>query len=197
MAAKIIKHRERLFKEPIDDIVWVYGEWQELYEKLQIEEPSIKFTQDKDDALQVLESDSKCLIILDDRTVETLANNSDLLAYFVQKSHHRAAVFLWLTHAIFLPKCRLAQINATYCIVLRMLRDSSAIFRLGYQLLPTNPKFIYEAYRYAVNKKPYSYILFCFHPTDPVGTRIRTSAFFWEDDFELIRPKNGVGDETF
>lgn len=170
---------------------------QPLYETIQEEDSSILFTEDTQDVLDVLETGEPSIVIIDDRTLQALSNNTDLLSWFLQKSHHKQAVFIWLTHAIFLPKCRLIQINSTYCIVFKMLRDSSSIYRLGYQLMPTNSKFIYEAYKYAVNKKPYSYIMFLFHPSDAKNTRIRTSLFFWEKDFEIIRPQNAASNDPF
>lgn len=197
LAGSIVKNRKRIFKEKVDRVYWLYGEWQPLYENLQTEDANIIFTKENNDILDALESGERFMCVIDDRTLETLSNNTDILSFFIQKSHHKEAVFLWLTHAIFLPKCRLIQINASYCIVLKMLRDSSSILRLGYQLCPTNPKFIYEAYQYSVNKKPYAHILFLFHPSDAPGTRIRTSIFFWERDFEIIRPKDGSCNQGF
>lgn len=196
LAAKIVKHRKRLFKKKVDKVIWLYSEMQPLYETLQQEESEITFTKDNQDVLDELESGEPVIVVLDDQTIQTLANNSSLLTFFVQSSHHKQAVFIWLTHAIFLPKCRLIQINSTYLVVFRMLRDSSSIYRLGYQLMPSSPKTIYEAYRYSVNKNSYSYIFFLFHPSDVAGTRIRTSLFFWEKDFEIIQT-NGTNNEAF
>lgn len=181
----------------MDKVIWLYSEMQPLYEKLQLEDPSIIFTKDNQDVFDEIELGEPVIVILDDQTVQALTNITNLLTFFVQSAHHKHAVFIWLTHAIFIPKCRLIQINSTYLVVFKMLRDSSSIYRLGYQLMPSSPKFIYEAYRYAVNKKPYSYIFFLFHPSDASGTRVRTSLFFWEKDFEIIQAQNGSDYETF
>lgn len=124
----------------------MYDQYQKTYDELKEADENVVFTNDLDDVDKLIENVDAAIVVYDDRVLDLISNNTDILSFILQKGHHKNLVLILLTQAIFLPKCRLIQINVHYLITFKLLRDSSSILRLGYQILPRNSRFLYDAY---------------------------------------------------
>lgn len=180
LCAEIVKHRERLYTEKFDKVVWLYQHWQPTFEVLQ-ETDEVVFTKDFS-KVQELAADSseRTLIILDDVIVQLLKNSISILQLFLEGSHHCNNTIILQSQSLYVPGCRLIQINTHYLVVFRLYRDISSIYKLAFQIDPRHTKTIFEIYNHAVNSRPYGTFVSCNHPKDNDLLRFRSSVFPWQ-----------------
>jgi len=188
LTAQIIENRDRLFTQTFDKIVFLYREWQPLYDKLE-KEQGVLFTSSLDEVEEHSRSPEPVLIILDDVVMDLISNSKEILPYFLSRSHHGNNTVMILTQAIFLPNARLMQINCQYLILFKLARDSSSVLRLGCQIHPLSPRFLYNVYLDVVEKKPFAHLVIDSTSTQSPLARFRSSVFYWEPDFLLYSPK--------
>lgn len=190
LAKNIYYHKDRLFTIPPELTIWIYQEIEEWHSDFK-DRDDVIFLNDFDEVKRHLETEERTvMIIADDRTSYMLRKNSDMLTYFLEKVHHNNLIFVCVLHAIFVPNCRLANLQTSYLIITKMIRDVSSILRLSFQLKPLNTKFVYNAYMHAVSKAPFSHFVICLHAKDSELTRYRSTIFFWED-LTIYLPGNG------
>ena len=190
LTAQIIRERQRLFTEEFQTIIWIFREYQPLYDKLKLEFSNIIFSKDLKEAEPYLQSTDHVLLVLDDCLMDLIHSSSKFLPYFIQGSHHQNNTIVLLTQTIFVPNNRIVQLNCHYIILLTMARDSSSVLRLAYQISPLRPKFVYLAYKDAINREPYGHLLIDSFPHQQEIARYRSSVFFWKDNFVLYSPKS-------
>jgi len=95
--ARLIKNRSQVFDQKFDRIIYVYDEWQNLYEDLVKSVPEIPFTKNITQVFEdedFFDSDEKTLLILDD-VANSLADNALASKLFTQKIHHRNVSILF------------------------------------------------------------------------------------------------------
>lgn len=138
LVAKIIRHRYRLFTHALKTVLFVYTEWQLVYDEIQDNDVNVHFLNNPSEVEPFIDGDEKLLIIYGDQVQDLISSskNKTALSYALQKSHHRGLVFIFLTQSLFLANCRLLQINVHYLIIFRLIRDNSSIYKIGYQILP-------------------------------------------------------------
>lgn len=187
---KIILNKERLFKKPPEIIIWVYQEAQDLHEEL-MNRPDVIFTKDIEDIYTYMDGTQVVMIIVDDRITSILKNSHDIIKLMVQKTHHYQLIFVLVLHAIFVKDLRLANLQTSYLVITKLLRDYSSVYRLSYQLNPLNPKLVYSAYEHTARRQKYVDFCICLHSENDERTRYRSSIFFWEDATVFI-PTNFI-----
>lgn len=188
---KIILNKDRLFARPPEVCVWVYQEYDEdLHSELQ-ELDYVVFTKELSDIYQFMDGKRVVLVVVDDRVTTILKNSADIIKLFVQTTHHYSLIFILVLHAIFIKDLRLANLQTSYLILTKALRDPSSTFRLSYQLDPLNPKFMYSAYLRAIKKKKFVDFCICMHVEDDERTKYRSSVFFWEG-IEIYLPASST-----
>lgn len=167
------------FNPPPNNIIWVYNEWQPLYEKLN---KSIKFLKGGD--MSILEKlyneitpDLRNLIILDDQMNNKDSSNT-IEKLFTQGSHHRNLTVIYLVQNLFDKGKghRSISLNSQYMILFKNPRDKAQIDILSRQMFPNQSKFLTSAFEHAT-RKSYSYLVIDLRPDTPEELRIRTKIF--------------------
>ena len=159
-------------------IIWVYGEWQTLYDEVKNLWPWVEFV--KDMATQLYESLKPTvhnLVVVDDMMNE--AGGSDSLAnLFTKGSHHRNLTVVFIVQNLFhqAKSMRTVSLNSHYMVLFKNPRDIGQIRTLASQMFPTHPKFLTSAFADATSEK-YGYIVLDLHPDTPEELRVRSHIF--------------------
>jgi hypothetical protein len=170
---ELLNNKERMIDTSLKEVVWCYGEWQKLYEKLYEEIQDVVFHKG---IMKNLPSDGEPrLIIIDDLMREADGSIVDL---FTKGSHHRNLSVIFITQNLFHKgkAQRDISLNAHYMIVFKNPRDAAQVNFLARQISPENPKFILEAYRDATSV-PHGYLLLDLKQSTDDTLRVRTNVF--------------------
>ena len=149
----LLKHVKEMINPPPQKIFWFYGEWQELYSRLQIENLAFHEGLPSDD---FLDPSVRNLIIIDDLLTETDARVTNL---FDKNKENRTI-----------------SLNAHYMVLFKSPRDVMQVEHLARQMFPGNTKFMREAFADAT-VKPFSYLLIDLKPDTPDHLRLRSKIF--------------------
>ena len=169
---ELLRHRASHIDVTFHDVIWCYGEWQPLYDKVR-KEMGVKF---HEGVLHNVPKDGKPrLVVIDDLMREADAHVVDM---FTKGSHHRNLSVIFITQNLFYQNRgqRDISLNAHYIIVFKNPRDAAQITYLARQIVPENPKFIQEAYRDATST-PHGYLLIDLKQSTDDTVRYRTLIF--------------------
>ena len=142
-------------------IVWVYGEWQHIYDELK-ESMCIEFRKNSLDA-ELYESfspEDNNLLILDDQMSNTSSlQKKCMMQLFTQGSHHRNLTIIYIVQNLFDQgsTSRTISLNSQYMVLFKNPRDSAQIRYLALQVNPKNHKFLVDSYTDAT-RNSHSYI---------------------------------------
>lgn len=187
---KIVLNKDRLFTTPPVLTIWVYEQPQGLHDELS-DRDDVIFVKNLDEAKEHIDGERMVMLIVDDKISSILKSNADIIKYMTATVHHQNVIFVLILHSIFVKNLRLANLQANYLILMALHRDLSSIFRLSYQMLPFNSKFVYSAYMHSIANKQYPHFVIALHPKDDSRTRYRSNLFFWEECI-LFLPKDDV-----
>lgn len=172
--AEVLRH-DFIAPKP-ERIVWVYAEWQTLYDKIRMLIPLIEFVKSAPDNLYETLDPKRCnLLVMDDQMAE-LGDSRALSSYFTKGSHHRNTSVIYIVQNLFDKgkSQRTVSLNTQYLVVFKNPRDAAQIEALGRQMYPHTPKFLAEVFADAT-RKPYSYLLIDLRPETPEQFRLRTN----------------------
>ena len=140
LTKNILQNLNTLVDKQIDRIVLCYNEWQDKYEILKYMERPIEFVQG---TININDFDNSInnLIILDD-LMSKCKESSDILDLFTIKSHHRNISVFLVTQNIFIKGkwTRDLNLNSSYMIIFRNIRDVTQISTLARQMFPGKTK---------------------------------------------------------
>ena len=173
---------ERLFNPFPEKITWIYGEWQPLYDQLQIQIPEIEFiTGLPPNIYSSFNPKNRNLLILDDQMSEA-GGSKELSDLFTKGSHHRNLSVVFLVQNLFDKgrSMRTVSLNTQYLVIFKNPRDKTQINFLARQMFPNNTKFLVDAFEDAT-LDPYGYILLDLHQQTPEEFRVRSKIFNGED----------------
>ena len=182
LVCTILKHIDQLIDTttPIQKIIWYYAVWQQDYDQLLIDmtrlHPAInlEFQQGlpPQDYADRFKDRIPRLIILDD--LMTAVNNT-ISELFSLGSHHLNLSLFYLTQNLYSKNkhTRDLNLNSTYLILFKNIRDSSQIQHIARQIYPNQGRFLVDAYKDAVNAAPYAFLLIDLHPRTVDQLRIR------------------------
>ena len=100
-----------------------------------------------------------CLLIIEDCQLQ-LENKKTLetvVGYYIRGCHHRKFSCILTLQKCFNPKTKIIVENASYNILFLNCRDKSTINFIGRQYLPTNSRFLQDAYCDAT-KTPHGFL---------------------------------------
>jgi hypothetical protein len=148
-----------------DRIIWVYGQWQHLYDTLrEIAKISpeitgqIEFKEEIDESLvETLNTNENNFLVLDDQ-MSRLNNNPILTRLFTEVSHHRNTTVIMLLQNLFIQGKEMVTVsrNAHYLVPTRNPRDFGSVSRFMQQVNPVGWKTMVAAYTDAT-RKPFSH----------------------------------------
>ena len=181
--SKLLKFRSCMFYPKIHNVVWFYGIFQPLYEKI----PHVTFVEGLPENFKDYIKDNT-LFIIDDLMSEC-SNDKRLSMLFTKGSHHLNLSVIFITQNFFCKgsQIRDVSLNSHYMILFKNRRDLSQIMHLGRQLYPGKSKFFQEAYENAT-RKPYSYLVIDLRNETPENARLRTRILPGEIQY-IYKPK--------
>ena len=150
----IVQNLEHIFDKPPLRLIICHACEQDLYREIKQKSP---IPVDLVKGLPVdLKPPRQSLVMIDD-----LQENCKTISHwFTKYSHHLECSVLYLTQNLFLrdPHHRTCSLNAHILVIFKSPRDKSAIFHLARQMMPTNSKFLLNAYELAT-QKPHGYLV--------------------------------------
>ena len=171
-------------------IVWVYGEWQPLYDEL-LGEFNIEFRKNNidSDLYESFSPQETNLLILDDQmTNSSNAQKKNMVQLFTQGSHHRNLTIIYIVQNLFDNSStnRTISLNAQYMVIFKNPRDTAQIRYLAMQIYPNNRKFLIESYSDAT-RSSHSYLFLNLTQNCEDWRRVSTQIFPGEES-ELYIP---------
>jgi len=183
--SKVI-HRNMFDKAP-RRIIWIYSEWQPIYDEMKLLRSEIEFVKGLSDSLyEELDPKVRNLVILDDQ-MSHAGDTKVLSRLFTEGSHHRNLSIIYIVQNLFDKgkSHRTVSLNAQYIVLFKNPRDKSQIDTLGRQMFPNQSKFLIDAFDDAT-KEPYGYLLIDLRPETHEEFRVRTHIFPSEDTYAYI-----------
>ena len=172
--SRMIRERKDLFRQPLDRVVFCYGEWQKGFETLQ-QEPGVTMIEGLPEDLYDRFDGAPGILVLDDLMVES-SNNSEVEKLFTRGTHHRGLTTVFLTQNLFRKGARTQTLNAHYVVAFKNPRDRTQIGFLFRQAFPNQQKYAEEAFKDATQRE-YGYLMFDFETDTDDLVRLRTRIF--------------------
>ena len=174
---KFIENANRVIDPPPRKILYCYGAYQDIFNKL----PQVEFHEGLPGHTALT---PRTLVIIDDLMSEADQRVTDI---FTKHSHHRDVSVMFLTQNIFYKGARTMSLNAHYLVLFKNPRDASQITFLSRQIFPLESKFMIEAYKDATSN-PYTYLVIDLKPATDDKMRLR-SGVFPDDTHYVYTPK--------
>ena len=168
-----MENKDFLFSKNIQEVIWCYAHWQSLFEDQSLKD--VEFI--KGLTLEPYQRDPKVsrIIIIDDMMVDA-SQNKDFVNTFTTNRHANATT-VFLTQNLFYGGFRTCSLNASYTVLMKLIRDRQQISSFVKQMFPG--KHFGEA-RAAIDdatKEPYSYAFLDHTQKCPDHLRIRACIF--------------------
>ena len=183
----LLRNRNKLLSIPVKDVLYIYCDFQPIFEKLSAEDPNIKFSSN----LQDLETYDKspALIVVDDQ-MDLLGKNREsnqiVTSYFVKHAHHRNQSIILILQNAFAQNLRVININSFYFLYFDIPRDRSTIRNIARQILPGQSDFLVAAYNRAVQNRDFGYVFLDLHPLSKKYKYWVRSCLFPSDECEVF-----------
>ena len=172
---------EQMFEPVPERIMWIYGEWQPLYDILKIKIPDIEFKNGiPADLYDSITADTRNLVILDDQMSEA-GDKKELSQLFTQGSHHRNLSVIYIVQNLFDQgrSMRTVSLNTQDLVIFKNPRDKKQITTLASQMYPKNGSFLTDAYLDATTE-PFGYLVIDLKQDTPEEFRVRSKIFLGE-----------------
>lgn len=177
---ELLKNKESFTPLPPKHVVFVYKEWQPLYDKMKKEKIVDEFVQGMptdEEIKKLMEKYQKSgsIMIFDDLMSDI---GKSMTNCFTVYSHHKNCTVILLIQSLFLESksYKTCSLNAHYIILMKNKRDGASVSFLARQISPYNTRYITEAYIHAT-QKPYTYLLFDLRQETDERIRLRSNIF--------------------
>jgi hypothetical protein len=170
--------KEGVFRPAPTRLIWVYGEYQPIYDEVKALWPHSEFEREMTPELyESIKSDERNLVVLDDKMNDE-SGSKTLAKLFTQGAHHRNLTVVFIVQNLFHQgdSMRTVSLNCHYMILFKNPRDKGQIRALGSQMYPGDSSFLVSAYREATDAR-YGYLILDLHPDTPEDLRVRTGIF--------------------
>lgn len=185
----VLKHLDTLFHPVPKKLVYCYGEWQDAYENLKQDVPTITFEQGLVD-VNTFNPKEHNLLVIDDLMSEAGASQ-DVANLYTRGSHHRNLSVILLVQNLFDAGkySRTISLNSHYIVLFKSPRDASQITTLASQMYPGRTAFLKSAYAQAT-AHAHGYLLLDLKQSTPDELRLRTSVLPHESSMIVFVPKH-------
>ena len=177
---ELLQNKNTFTPKPPKHVIYVYKEWQPLYDKMKKEGLIDEFLcgMPTDEEIKVIMKKYKkdgSIMIFDDLMSDI---GKSMTNCFTVYSHHLNCTVVLLIQSLFLEckSYKTCSLNAHYIILMKNKRDGASVSYLARQISPYNTRYITEAYLKAT-VKPYSYLLFDLRQETNDIIRIRSNIF--------------------
>ncbi|XP_028514730.1 uncharacterized protein LOC114575005 [Exaiptasia diaphana] len=166
-----------MFDQPIQKIVYCYGEFQPRFLTMEKEIPNLHFVEGFPEDIYSIFDNTPGLLVLDDLMRESSCKEA-MMDLMTRGSHHRQINTMTLVQNLFPPGkfSRTISLNTHYIVAFKNPRDALGVSTLAKQAFPGEVPRVMEAYDDAT-KQPFGYLLFDLHPTTTNALRLRTLIF--------------------
>lgn len=167
---QFLLHLSRMMTPVAEEVVWCYGEWQPLYNRLK----DVVFVEGLP-RVEEWSGDKRRLVIIDDLMSET---DDRVTKLFTKGSHHRNLSVIYIVQNLFgkNKEQRTISLNSHYLVVFKNPRDASQITNLAKQMYPGKIKYLQEAFKDAT-APAHGYLLVDLKQGTPDHLRLRTNIF--------------------
>lgn len=177
---ELLMNKYTLSPNPPKRVVFVYKEWQPLYDKMKKEKIVDEFIcgmPNDDDIKKVMNKykDVGSIMVFDDLMSDIGKTMSNCFTVY---SHHLNCTVVLLIQSLFLESksYKTCSLNAHYIVLMKNKRDGASVSYLARQISPYNTRYITEAYLHAT-QRPYSYLLFDLRQETNDKIRLRSNIF--------------------
>ena len=119
--ARLLRNTSGMIDPAPERVTWYYGEWQSVYENLDIPDLHIQ-----EGLLSSFDADKRNVVVLDDLMAETDGRVTD---QFTKKSHHSNTSVIYLVQNLF-SRNKESRTNSLNLVVYKNPRDASQITKL-------------------------------------------------------------------
>ena len=156
------------------EVLWCYGEFQELYKTPIASTVKVTYVEGLPSEEEI-RGGGFDIIVVDDLMYET-GEDKRLANMFTKGSHHVGYSLFYVVQNFFhrSKQMRTITLNAHYVILMKSRRDLNQIMHFGRQIFPTKPNFLLQVYNDATTST-YGYLLVDLRPETPEDLRLRTS----------------------
>ena len=170
---KLVENKDFLFDKNIEEVIWCYANWQTLFEDPVL--VNVQFI--KGLTLEPYQRDPRIsrMVIIDDMMVDA-SRKKDFVNTFTTNRHANATT-VFLTQNLFYGGFRTCSLNASYTVLMKLIRDRQQISSFVKQMFPGKLFREVNAAIEDATKEPYSYALLDLTQRCPDHLRIRARLF--------------------
>lgn len=167
---ELVKNAEKMIRPKPKKIVWLYNNYQPLYDQMK----GVEFSRGLSELKKLQKGNTHILLVIDDMMTQA-REARDL---FTRYSHHAKISVVFICQNLFYKGqgFRDMTLSASYIVIFKNPRDSSQISHLSRQMFPDKSRFLTEAYKKAT-RKPFSYIFIDLTQETDEKYRLRSKIF--------------------
>ncbi len=182
---RLLKNAGEMFTNEFNrkiHILYCYTSNQPLFDKMKDEIPNIRFhygLPTKEDIERYGPPQTRHLIIVMDDLMRQVIESYAMSDYFTIKAHHEGATVIFVSHNLFQQGRYSKTItgNTGYFVLFENPRTADQMITLSKQVYPGMEGIIARAYKLAMERQPYSYILLDMTTNVPDYLRMRGNIF--------------------
>ena len=176
---RLLREKDVMFSSPPENVLYCYGIYQPLFEKMEKELPFVSFCQGlpNEELLQSFASTNKCNLVILDDLMSNVTSSVEMENLFLKGVHHLHLSVLYINQKVFCKGKHGRMINHIF-VLMKNLRDVSQPQCLTRQAFLGKSNFLMEAYKDA-SSKPYGYLVLDSSPCTIDDYRVRTNVFFY------------------
>jgi hypothetical protein len=152
---EILSKRRETFERPVDQVIYLYGEEQPVYQ-LYRDLPGVTFTSNYKEVDDWIDNDINQLIIVDDFVLD-LERNQEFAGWvtdlYVKRARHSNTSIIFATQNLFAKNLRILRLSCSNLILFSSKTDSKTISVLASQIAPQNSSFVLNCYRDSVSSE--------------------------------------------
>lgn len=176
LVAKLIERRLEIIDPPIQEVVYLYTEWQSaLFDDLKKRAPGIIFHEGMPEKLH--DDDRRHRLYIIDDMMQELASSKEAINLFIRGSHHNNISIIFLIQNFFFKNLRTLTLNCKYIIIMKNVRENGFVSVIGRQMNANKRNNALENAWKTVLKKKYGYLLLDYDANQLDDFRIRDSLF--------------------
>ena len=184
----LLKVKEKLFDPPPKTVLYFYKIYQDKYDEMLKEDPSIFFIDQLPQNVEALKSlvephrERGSILVFDDLEDELVKNIDMFRQLWTVLSHHLNTTPIAVLHNLYAKNIRTVSINTHRFVLTRSLRDSSQISFLSRQCYPNVKNFLPSVYAYCMKLQDYPYLVLNFSPGKESSNYIKVSTRIFENE---------------
>lgn len=148
---RFIRHHKEITGCVFNTILFMYGEYQPLFDDIKHEHPEILWCEGfcHEFVLDKIQQDSTHKLMIIDDLLNEISKDKLLESFYIRRSHHWNASVILTTQYLYDKHLRLINLNTTDYILFKSVRDISPIRVLALQMYPTKWRQFIEIYIHA------------------------------------------------